>query len=362
MAAGDFQPNQANLTRVGMITQWHDELDWNCALTPACGMSCNATLNLTTDIINRLLVLKSLLELGDLDLVHVAAMRLEGDRVQESIGSILLALENHQYADATALINQLLSDGTRVALWIDPEISLLEVELEKVTSELADFEAEQAELEHLVYRFEAAHNAALGARIRKLLELRLRWMEKQIAIDPTKQEAYEQANRDFEEFEQDQKAQKEDDIRSNWELSENEQKELKRLFRKGSKKCHPDLVAEKHRNAAARMFRELRDAYDRGDLKRVQQLVDRVESGLFDAPDHSEDNETRKKARLKAKIAGIREVLEKTKEHVHAVKSSKTYQMMTENADWAILFENECLLLDQEIARFRVLIEDTNEA
>ncbi len=318
-------------------------------------------MNLTNDIINRLTALKSLLDLGDIELCRIASSRLETNRNEESIHAILLAIENHRYVEASSLVDQLLSEGTRLTRWNDPEITLLEPELESATSELAELEVELVELEHTIARFHAAHNEALGERIRKLLKLRLQRLKHQIQIDPALQEAYERANRDFEDFEQDQEIQKENDIRTKWELTEKEQKEVKSLFRKGSKKCHTDLVAEEQRDAAAGMFHELRDAYERGDLSRLQMLVSRLESGLFDAPDNSIDDEAKKK-RLKAKIAMVRELLEKTKADINAIKVSKTYATIASHREWTGLFQEQAMLLDQEIDNLTSAKEEKNDA
>ncbi len=318
-------------------------------------------MNLSPELINRLVALKSLLDLGDMELVSVASSRLENVREEPEINRILGALENHRYAEAASLIDELLSDGTRLARWTDPEIALLDAELERVTADLADLETEQAELEHLVSRFQAAHNETLGERLARLLQLRMRLLERQLKADPEKQPAYDQASRDFEEFQQDQETQKETDARTKWDLSETDQSELKRLFRKGSKLCHPDVVPAEHHDAAAEMFRQLRKAYDEGDLERVRQLVKRAGAGLFDASGDTGDGDQRTKDRLKARIAGIREALERTRGNIQEIKRSSTYQTMTENSDWAGLFEKQALLLDQEIKSLSVTLEEMQD-
>jgi hypothetical protein len=99
-------------------------------------------LNLSPELINRLVALKSLLDLGDMELVSATSSRLENVREEPEITGILGALDDHRYAEAAGLIDKLLSDGTRLARWTDPEIALLEVELERVTAELADLETE----------------------------------------------------------------------------------------------------------------------------------------------------------------------------------------------------------------------------
>jgi hypothetical protein len=318
-------------------------------------------LNLSPEIINRLVALKSLLDLGDLDLVSLAASRLERDREKQEIAAILGALDDHRYSEATILIDKLLSDGTRLACWTDPEITLLEAELERVTSQLADLETEQVELGHLVSRFQAAHNEVLGERVTKLLQLRMRLLERQLKTKPEKQSAYDQASRDFDDFQRDQDIQRETNARTQWNLTEEEQKELKSLFRKGSKKCHPDLVPAEHHDAAAQMFRELSAAYEEGDLEQLRHLVKRAEADLFDAPGETGDSDERKKERLKAKIAGVREAIERTSANVQAVKASTTYLTMTENEDWNVLLESQALLLDQEIKNLTVTLEDMQD-
>ncbi len=321
--------------------------------------SLSSDLELSPNIISRLTAIKSLLDLGDLELVAVATSRLEDHRGEPQIEELLAALSDHRYSDAVGNIEKLLSDGTRLARWVDPALALLDAELKLVAAELADLETEQAELEHRLSRFQAAHNEALGARIARLLKLRMRLLERQIQATPEKQTDYEQAARDFEHFQQDQEAQKEDDARTKWELSEEEQKELKALFRKGSKLCHPDLAPPEHHDAAADMFRQLRTAYDEGDLERVRLLVQRCATGLFDMTSDPQDSDERRMERLKAKISGIREALERARASILQIKSSPTYRTMVENPEWIALFEKQAEILDQEIELLSETLEES---
>ncbi len=319
-------------------------------------------MNLTPDIINRLVSLKSLLDLGDMELVSIASSRLEGERAHAEVAEILDALRAHRYAEAANEIQKLLSEGTRIAIWTDPEIALLEAELERVKADLADFETEQAELEHLISRFQAAHNEALGGLIRQLLEVRMRILERQRKTDPKKQEAFEQATSDFEEFRRDQEIQEEVDRRTQWHLSDEEKSELKSLFRKVAKLCHPDVVSKEHHDAAVDMFRQLSEAHERGDLARIRQLFDRASAGLFDAPQEVAADAARKKERLRATIDTIRESVNRTCAGIQAIKESTSYQTMITHTDWSHLFENQAKLLIQEIEVLKAtLAELSNE-
>jgi hypothetical protein len=118
-------------------------------------------LNLTPDLINRLTAIRSLLALGDLELVAAASVRLESFRSEQALSAILDALASHRYSEADQMISAILTEGLRMATWTDPEIVMLEAELAKVTAELADLESEHAELGHLMARFYARAHTPL---------------------------------------------------------------------------------------------------------------------------------------------------------------------------------------------------------
>lgn len=317
--------------------------------------------NLSTTLINRLTALKSLLDLGDVELVSVAASRLDEHQQEPAICDIQAALGDHRYADAARMIEMMLSDGTRLAQWIDPEITLLEAEFELLSSELADLETEQAELTHNLSRYQAAFHESLGDRLARLLKLRMRKLRRESKTNPDKQSTYEQAKKDFEDFEQEQETRREKDACSEWNLSEEDQKELKQMYRRGSKLCHPDLVADEHKESASRMFMELRKAYEEGDLLRIRHLVERCEAGLFDSSQGDGDQSERKKQRLRAKIEGIREALGRVRQDIKTIQESNTYQVMIKHPDWQSLFAQQAQLLDQEIEHLSQELEKDHE-
>jgi hypothetical protein len=297
-----------------------------------------------------------------MELVSIASSRLEGERAHAEVAEILDALRGHRYAEAANEIQKLLSEGTRIAIWTDPEIALLEAELERVKADLADFETEQAELEHLISRFQAAHNEALGGLIRQVLKIRMLILERQRKTDPLKQKEFEQAASDFEEFQRDLEIQEEVDRRTEWQLSDEEKSELKTLFRKTAKLCHPDVVSKEHHDAAADMFRQLSEAHERGDLARIRQLFDRASAGLFDVVKEIEVDAGRKKERLRATIDTIRESLKRTCAGIQQIKESTSYQTMVTHTDWSHLFEKQAELLVQEIKSLEAtLAELSNE-
>jgi hypothetical protein len=311
-------------------------------------------LNLTPDLTNRLAAIRSLLALGDIDLVSVAAMKLEPMRGEPALGAIIDALAAHRYTEADQLIGDLLSSGVRLAEWTDPEVALLEAELTRVTAELADLETEQAELEHQMARFHAAHAAALGDRIATILRGRLEILKRRMRTDASAAEKMRAAEQEFREFTQDHETRRKEDARTEWKLSAEEQQEMRNLFRSASRKCHPDLAAQGQEDAAAAMFREVRKAYEEGDLGRLRSLAAMAGTGF--TPEGSRG--IGRSDQLKARIAAVRDAMARTGRALSTMKESETYRIMTTCGDYAAFFAEQAAILDEEIAVLSSALEN----
>ena len=194
-------------------------------------------------------------------------------------------------------------------------------------------------------------------RLEKLLRLRVLLREREAAANPAKAAEYQQAQQDYDSFQQDSAIREEEDARTKWELSEDEQQELKRLFRKASKKCHPDVVPPEHQAAASAMFRDLSEAYEKGDLVRVQQIAAQAEAGIFTSSD--EATAVDQKASLQARVQAVRAALEKARAELTAVQQSDACRVMSQHPDWDAYFQTQAAKLDQEIERLAGAVEDS---
>jgi hypothetical protein len=179
--------------------------------------------------------------------------------------------------------------------------------------------------------------------------------EREAAADPAKIADFAQAQQDYDSFRQDSAIREEEDARTKWDLSEDEQQELKRLFRKASKKCHPDLVTQEHQAAASAMFRDLSEAYEKGNLLRVQQISAQAEAGIFTPSDEAAAAD--QKASLQARVQAARAALGKAQAELAAVHLSAAYRIMSQHLDWETYFQTQAMKLDQEIKRLTDAVE-----
>lgn len=317
-------------------------------------------MNLAPDLTTRLEAIKSLLAIGEFELIEMAAQRLEDHRNEPVIAEILDLLRDRRFSEASDQIGTVLAEGARIVRWTDPEIALLKAELDKLAEDVAGVEADKAEIDHLIARFRAAHNRALGEKIARLLKLRMlmRQFTAQAAEDdPEKWEEFKESRKDYEDFSRDQKVQNEVDKKSDWDLSADEEKELKKFYRKAARDCHPDRVPPEHVDAASAMFIQLQDAYEAGDLETVRKITRQVEMGIFEPNNIEGRSEEEQKENLRERIAAMRETLDKARSDLEAVKVSATYETISETEDWDGYFAERGALLDDEIVNLEDELE-----
>lgn len=123
--------------------------------------------------------------------------------------------------------------------------------------------------------------------------------------EPARQ-ARDEANEEYEKY-REQHHDAEVRMRKGKALSEEDQNELKRLWRQASKLCHPDLVADDLKDEANTMMVQLNQAKQRGDVKAIRSLVARLQQGFepIMASDRLNDLE-----RIRKKMAQVREQID----------------------------------------------------
>jgi DnaJ-domain-containing protein 1 len=123
--------------------------------------------------------------------------------------------------------------------------------------------------------------------------------------EPARQ-ARDEANDEYEKY-REQQHEAEIRLRKGKDLSEEDQNELKRLWRQASKLCHPDLVADELKEEANAMMVQLNQAKQRGDVKAIRSLVARLHQGLEPLMASDRLNDL---TRIRKKMAQVREQID----------------------------------------------------
>jgi hypothetical protein len=136
-------------------------------------------------------------------------------------------------------------------------------------------------------------------------------------------------------------------------LGEEEEAELKRLYRRACGLCHPDKFSDEQKTAAHRAFVRLQEIYNANDLQAMGELYAELKAGgLSSAPRSS----TLSRAdALRAAIAELRHRITETLHQLKALYNSEGAALLRKagdgESDWTLFFERQAQLLQAELER-----------
>ena len=156
---------------------------------------------------------------------------------------------------------------------------------------------------------------------------------------------YEDVKQDSQEFNKEyEEVQNEDRL----EISDEEKKELKLLFRKASKLCHPDIVSDELKEQATEIMQRLNGAYGERNIKEIRKILASLESGSgFGLASDTIDN----KDVLKSKIMDIRDIIHQNEIDIAAIKEDDVIQILNDDVDE--YFDGIEMELEDEYDRLR---------
>lgn len=177
----------------------------------------------------------------------------------------------------------------------------------------------------------------------KIQEENLKTTKDFIENDEIKQE-YEKANENYEEFQSKYEIIK-DKQRNIINLSEEEKFELKKVFRKAAKLCHPDLVIDENKEKAHEIMQEINDAYSKQDLNKIKTILNSLENGFeFEiASDKINDKEL-----LKLRIKEFEDNIENLKSEIESIKQDDSYQIIINLENWNDYFNELKITLEDK--------------
>jgi hypothetical protein len=260
------------------------------------------------------------------DEIASQVLKLQTLPLNDDVKNIMAHLQNKAFSKAILAIEIFINQRQQISFYIDPEIEAIRFEAKTLETKIQQLSDEKAELEKIIHEFSVRHNKELGELILKILQYR----KEQHKDTPQEQEA----EKDYEDFYTNYESTKDEQIAS---LTEDEQKELKEKYRRASKLCHPDVVDEEQNEEAHKIFTELNTAYERNDLQRVSEILENLRQGKTFT---SKSDITNEKVSLQAELERLRILLNELTKEITVIKTSETFEKITNIQDWDEYFTN----------------------
>lgn len=289
-------------------------------------------------IIKRLEILKNYVILEDKENIERESRKLSTYQFQQEIAKIIEALSSNYFSQAVELIEEFIKRNHQIIVYGEVDIAALKLEIRHLEHQLNAYDDEKTELEKTLILFQHRHTKELGKYISRLLHLR---KLKFIWDD----EKFAEAEQDEREYNQQLEEKNEKEIQ---QLSEEEQKTLKRAYKKASTLCHPDKVAEEMKAEATETFTKLKQAYEENNLELVQEILTNLEQDKFFK---SRTGSISEKERLKLEIQRLREKIQQLEAEIYSIKESEEYQTIAKIENWDEYFAETREKLIEEIER-----------
>ena len=228
---------------------------------------------------------------------------------------------------------------------VDPEIKSGLKQIENLREEIAERESEKSELDKLIHDFNIRHQQECGELIIQLLTLRKENLKEKAESNFEWKNAYDEAGKAFHDYQKIfDAAQKE----AHQNLTDDEEIELKDLFRKASKCCHPDMVKDELEEEAGATFHELKSAYNQNDLNRVREIWESLDSEEVIDVSSTYGQDFKK---INLEIVRLKSKLKMLKSDLKKLKDSPSFIQVIILDNWDEYFDEKKRKLKQEIQR-----------
>ena len=166
-------------------------------------------------------------------------------------------------------------------------------------------------------------------------EKKLEKTEKELKENDIFEKEYENAKATYEQFDNEYEHIK-DTQKDVIKLDEEQQKELKILFKKAAKLCHPDIVAGELKEKALEIMQSLNDAYSKKDIEQVKKILLSLESGTTFKTVSSDIED---KELLLNKIKEFEQNISDLKDEIETLKDDDTFTTILQLDNWDEYFE-----------------------
>lgn len=316
----------------------------------------------------RLETIRNLVLLGEQDEVATHLRKLRPAAEALKITQIVTALDHGEYRLAMEEIEAYLCKATALEVAGNADIPRLQFLLETLEVRLESLSAEKADLERSLISFNRLQDDALGDLIQRVLKARAELARLQVAMRKTdkEREAAEadaaQAEENYKEYAEQHEALQ--SISPPPTLNDEDEQELKAIYRKACSFCHPDKVHEELKERAHHVFVELQEAYKANDLSRVREIHAVLVAGGLPRARSSTLSKTEA---LSAAIAELEYAIANQVAELKALQESDGYRLMTNSGasetEWQQFFEQQRNVLEMELARLvaAILVEISEE-
>lgn len=295
-------------------------------------------------ILKRLELISSAIAIEEEEIIELQIGKLCELNLDDEAQAIVTMVQNHHYEEVIGSITSYIHRFSGVTVYEDPAVQGLKVELRALEKEMSRYSELKNECMSEINTFNAAYYKHLGAIVEEILRLKRELAQKAFERGEMGEEERKSYEEQYRSFNEEAMSQAKEEVMG---LNVEEEKELKKLYRKASRLTHPDIVADLFKDEASEIFVALNAAYKKKDLSKVKEILAGLESGVnFTYASEEIDN----KELLRHKAQTLRTKIDALKAEIAQQQESEAYMTMQETEDLDAYFEEvrKALTLEKE--------------
>lgn len=285
-------------------------------------------------VLKRLEIIKSSIILEDEETLDLQVQKLMQLSIDDKVKEILFLIHNTDFQKVIPSIDFYIRQFTAVIVYEDEEIQGLKLELKILEKHFLMYSNKVEEYHNIINDFNAKYHKKLGTLISEILVLREEYYEYMFKNNKAFEYEYYESKKDYENYKDEFKK---FTYSNPIELSKQQKKELKRLYKKASRLCHPDILEDDKKEQAEEIFKNLNAAYEQKDINKVSKILEKLISGetFIIASDALFDKKI-----LKNKIDLLREKIDEIKIDIDSLKQNETFVMVSKIDDLYTYFSS----------------------
>lgn len=290
----------------------------------------------------RLQVIQSLINLSEFQELELQLEKLQQYELVAEVEQIIEFIRKFYYSDALVAIEALKIKYSSIVSRDADKIASLKLRLIYLEIELSSLQGQHDSLEKAISDFRYRVRTILGDLILQLLDLKIEWNK--IREKLGKAFKYEDLREEYQSFEEEVKEAR---AQTKPGISEDDEKLLKELYKKGVQLCHPDKVQEPYKAKAKEIFIRLKKAFDENNLSEVRHIVSSLENGIWElGPELREVKEVEK---LEALVQELTLKVETIRKRIDELSASEDYQQLQRSGSIEAYLKAEEVALKKDI-------------
>ena len=298
-------------------------------------------------ISKRLTIIDNLIQLEEFEQIIIHQNKISEHELTTDIVKIQYSLEKLNYSEASLQIRDYLIRIKAITEYKDFDLDRIKWEIKYLEIEIVALENEKVGIEKIISDFVHSYNLRFGDLLLEILKLK-KW-RLEILGNEEKAKEYAKAEENYNNFKYEFQQSKEE---IKLELSEDEQKELKQKYRKAAMLCHPDVIANKFPDnpeileKAKKIMQDLNEAYSQNDLKKVSEILNNLENGIFDSSDILNNNS---KEKLLERLEYLKQKRQELLTQLEQIRNDKAYRDIISIKDLDKFYQEEQQRLENEL-------------